>query len=245
VRTRILVVATVGLVGVALVAGGVYVYFFSGLRTSPAQLGLSAKPTAGTSPTPATSSGTPSAGLAGNWIVTSGSLAGYRVKELFVGQSSQHEAVGRTSMVSGGLAVSGDSSGYQVSALTLTVGLADLRSVDQVAGRDVTQRDGVVSRQLDVQQFPTATFTSASALVPAGFGSGQVAVSVTGSLTVHGVTKDVTVKAKAQQIGNRVEIAGSISVNMADFQVSPPLAPFVTVDSAVTIEFDVFLTKAA
>lgn len=227
-----------GLAALALVAGGAYIYFFSGLRTSPAQLGLTATPAATNSPAS-------TAGLAGNWTVTTGSLAGYRIKELFVGQSSKHEAVARTSTVSGGLTVSGDSSGYQVSSLTLTVGLADLHSVDSVAGRDVTQRDGVVSRQLGVQQFPTATFTAVTASVPSTVSSQQVDVTATGKLTIHGVTKDVTVTAKAQQVGDKMEVAGNVSINMADYQVSPPQVGFVTVDSAVTIEFDVFLSKGA
>ena len=46
----------------ALGGGGAYVYFFSGLRTSPTQLGLSS------SPQP--SSSAVSTGLAGNWTVT-------------------------------------------------------------------------------------------------------------------------------------------------------------------------------
>lgn len=236
-RTRVLVAAAAAVVAVALIAGGAYVYFFSGLRTSPTQLGLTATPTATSSPV------TPAAGLAGKWTVASNSVVGYRVKELFVGQSSKHEAVARTSTVSGGLTVSGDSSGYQVSALTLTAGLADLHSVDQVAGRDVSQRDGIVTRQLDVQQFPTATFTAVSATVPGGVVSGPVDVTVAGKLTIHGVTKDVSATAKAQVVGNKIEIAGTISINMNDYQVSPPQFPFTTVDSAVTIEFDVFMTK--
>jgi hypothetical protein len=32
---------------------------------------------------------------------------------------------------------------------------------------------------------------------------------------------------------------------MTDFGVSPPSVPFTTVDSQVTIEFDIFLAKAA
>src|SRR6202040_742165 len=120
--------------------------------------------------------------LTGSWAVASGSVAGYRIKELFVGQASKHEAVARTSMVSGGLTVSGDSSGYQVSALTFTADLTALHSVDSVAGRDVTQRDGVVSRQLEVQQFPSASFTATSASVPGGISSQPVDVSVTGNL---------------------------------------------------------------
>jgi len=116
--------------------------------------------------------------------------------------------------------------------------------VDQVAGRNVSQRDGVVTRQLAVQQFPNATFTSSSASVPGSFSSAQADVSAPGKLTIHGVTKDVTATAKAQMVGDRVEIAGTLTINMTDYGVSPPQAPFVTVDPTATIEFDIFLTKA-
>jgi polyisoprenoid-binding protein YceI len=236
------VVAGAGLAALALLAGGAYIYFFSGLRTAPAELSLTT-PTA--SPTATGSTPTPPAVPTGTWTVATGSLAGYRVKELFAGQSSKHEAVARTSTVSGSLTVSGDSAGYKVSDVSITVGLADLQSKDQVAGRDVSQRDGVVSRQLDVQQFPTATFTVVSASVPAAVTTVPVDVTAAGRLTIHGVTKDVTVNAKAQVAGDKVEIAGSIAINMTDYGVSPPQAPFVTVDTALTIEFDVFMTKAA
>jgi polyisoprenoid-binding protein YceI len=237
-RTRILVIAAAAVAVVAVAGGAAYVYYFSGLRSSPTQLGLSATP-ASTS-TPATT-----ASLKGTWNVASGSVAGYRVKELFAGQASKHDAVARTSTVSGGLTVSGDSTGYQVSALTFTAGLADLHSVDSVAGRDVTQRDGVVSRQLDIQQFPTAEFTVVSGSVPAAAAGEPVDVTVKAGLTIHGVTRDVTVKAKAQLAGDKVEIAGSTSIVMTDYGVSPPQVPFVTVDSSVLIEFDIFLTRSA
>ena len=185
------------------------------------------------------------ASLTGSWTVTTGSLAGYRINELFVGQSSKHQAVARTSTVSGGLTVSGDSTGYQVSSLTFTADLTSLHSVDTVAGRDVTQRDGVVNRQLDVQQFPTATFTATSASVPGGMTNQAVDVSVTGKLTIHGVTRDVTIKAKAQLVGGKAEIAGSTSISMTDYGVSPPQMPFVTVDSTLLLEFDIFLVRSA
>ena len=239
-RRPIEIAGAAGQAAVVLVAAGAYVYYFSGLRSAPAQLGL-ATPSATTTTTPAT----PSTGLTGNWTIASGSIAGYRVKELFAGQASKHEAVARTSTVSGSLTAGGDSTGYQVSALTLTVGLADLHSVDSVAGRNVTQRDGVVFRQMNVQQFPTATFTASSGSVPSAVTNGQVDVTVTGQLTIHGVTKEVTVKAKAQLVGDKAEIAGSTSIDMNDYGVSPPQVGFVTVDSAVLIEFDIFMTKAA
>jgi polyisoprenoid-binding protein YceI len=242
-RKPILLGAAAAGLAVALVAGGAYVYYFSGLRTAPPQLGLS---TPSASAATATATTTPTTGLAGKWTVIPGSVIGYRVKELFVGQTSKHEAVARTSTVSGGLTATGDSStGFQVTAITLIAGLANLHSVDSVAGRDVTQRDGVVSRQIGVRQFPTATFTATSASVPGSVTTGQVDLTVTGKLTIHGVTKDVTVKTKAQMSGDKVEMAGSTSINMGDYGVSPPQVGFVTVDSSVLIEFDLFMTKAA
>jgi polyisoprenoid-binding protein YceI len=237
-RGRVLIAGVGTLAVIALLGGGAYVYFFSGLRTSPAQLGLSATPSATASASPSTS------GLAGSWTVASGSVAGYRVKELFVGETSKHEAVARTSTMSGGLTVGGDAtSGYQITAVTFTAVLTDLHSVDSVAGRNVTQRDSVVSRQMDLQQFPDATFTASSVSVPGPVTGQQLDVTVNGRLTIHGVTKDVTVKGKAQITGGKLEIAGSLATDMTEFGVSPPSVPFVTVDTQVTIEFDLFLVK--
>jgi polyisoprenoid-binding protein YceI len=175
--------------------------------------------------------------------VTTGSLAGYQVQELFAGEASKHLAVARTSSVSGSLTVSGDASGYQVSGITLTADLTTLQSVDQVAGRNLSQRDGVVARQLETQQIPLATFTASTASVPGSVTGSPVDVTLLGRLTIHGVTKDVTATAHAQVAGDKIEIAGMLTINMADYSVSPPRAPFVTVDPTAVIEFHVFLTK--
>jgi polyisoprenoid-binding protein YceI len=176
--------------------------------------------------------------------VTTGSLAGYRVQELFAGESSKHLAVAQTSTVTGGLTVTGNASGYQVSGITLTVDLTTLHSVDQVAGRNVSQRDGVVARQLDTQQIPLATFNAATASVPGTVTSAPADVTLLGKLTIHGVTRDVTVTAHAQVVGDKIEIAGNVTINMADYSVTPPRAPFVTVDPMATIEFHVFLARS-
>jgi polyisoprenoid-binding protein YceI len=73
--------------------------------------------------------------------------------------------------------------------------------------------------------------------------SAQVDITVPGKLTIHGVAKDVTATAKAQVVGDKIEIAGSVAINMTDYGVSPPQVPFTAVDPTVTIEFDLFLTK--
>src|SRR2546430_14484955 len=71
-------------------SAGAYVYFFSGLRTSPPSLAL-ASPSA--SPSNAASAS------AGTWQIASGSVVGYRGKEQVVGQTSSHEAGARTGHV--------------------------------------------------------------------------------------------------------------------------------------------------
>jgi polyisoprenoid-binding protein YceI len=235
VKRNVFLAAAAAAAALALVGVAGYLYFFSNLRSSPPSLALSASPTA--------AAATSLTGLAGTWTVTTGSQVRYRVKELFVGETAKHDAVAQTSSVTGTLTVSGDATGYQVSAITVTADVTSLHSVDTVAGRNVSQRDGIVSRQLDVQQFPTAKFSATTTSVPGTVTTAQVDITVPGKLTIHGVTRDVTVTAKAQVVGDKIEIAGSVAINMGDYGVSPPQVPFTTVDPAATIEFDLFLTK--
>src|SRR5258707_3876346 len=132
-KSRFLIAGAAVIAAIALAGGGAYVYFFSGLRSSPSALGLSASPSAQAS---STASAQATSGLAGSWTVTTGSIAGYRVKELFVGETSKHEAVARTSSVTGTLTVAGDAMGDQLSAITITAPLTGLHNVDTGAGRD-------------------------------------------------------------------------------------------------------------
>ena len=221
--------------------GGVYAYFFSGLRSTPPTLSL-ATPSASTS---ATSSAIASATAGtGTWSIASGSVVGYRVNEQFVGQSSSHQAVARTSDVTGDVVIAQSGTTYEMSSATITVQLANLASVDSGAGYNVTNRDRIVQQSLAVRSFPTATFVAQSVALPAGADGGQaVTVSVPGQLTVHGVTRAVTATVQLRVTKNSAQIAGTIATNMTDFGVSPPTIGFTTVQPAVTIEFSLNLTQ--
>jgi polyisoprenoid-binding protein YceI len=225
---------------VLLAAGGAYAYFFSGLRSSPPALALA-------SPSPSTAATGPTAAAGGGtWQIASGSLVGYRVKEQFVGQGSTHDAVARTSDVTGTVSIAHNGSTYVMTAATVTVQLANLASVDSVAGYNVTNRDRIVQGSLDVRDFPTAVFKAQNVTLPAGAETGQtVTVSVPGQLTVRGVTKDVTASLQLNVSGTTAQIAGSIATNMTDFGVSPPTIGFTTVQPAVTLEFKLNLTQSA
>ena len=236
-------VPTVAVVALALLAvGGAYVYFFSGLRTSPAALALASPSPSGS----ASASPTTAAAGSGTWTVASGSLAGYRVKEQFVGQSSTHEAVARTGEVTGQVVITQSGTTYQMTSATITVQLASVASVDSVAGYNVTNRDRIVKQSLDVSSFPAAVFVAETVTLPAGAASGEaVTLAVPGKLTVHGVTKDVTANLQLRVTGGSAQIAGKIVTNMTDFGVNPPSIGFTTVQPAVTIEVSLNLTRSA
>jgi len=237
----------IGLTAIALivVAGGAgaYAYFFSGLRTAPKPLALSSP--ASSPAAPVASAASAGGGLSGSWTVSQGSQVGYRVNEQFAGQSSTHEAVARTSGVTGGFTVQQDSTGWVASAIRFTAQLNSLQSVDQVLGRDVSQRDFFVSRTLSVQQYPDATFQAQSVTVPATIESGgTVDVTVPGQLTIHGTTRAANATVQLRLTGGQLQAAGSTPVTMTDFGITPPQVAFTTSDSHVTIEFQLVLVKA-
>ena len=108
---RRVLIPVLGAATVAILGGvGAYTYFFSGLRTSPAPLALSSP--APSAPATASASTSTPAVYAGSWQIGSGSTAGYRVKEQFVGQTSSHEAVARTTAVTGQLSIAQSSGTY-------------------------------------------------------------------------------------------------------------------------------------
>jgi polyisoprenoid-binding protein YceI len=245
-RKPLVIGAAVVVAAVLLGLGGAYAYFFSGLRSAPKPLALSpaaASPSA-TASTAASTPASTGAGLAGTWKVGQGSLAGYRVREQFAGQAAAHEAVARTSTVSGSVTVADNGSGLTASGLQFTVSLADLQSVDTVAGLDVANRDRIVSRTLSVSQYPDATFQAQAISLPAGIESGQTAtVSIPGQLTVHGVTKPVTLSVQLRVSGGQVQAAGSTSFAMTDFGVQPPQVPITVVQPQVTVELQLLLVR--
>jgi polyisoprenoid-binding protein YceI len=227
-----------------LAGGGAYVYFFSSLRTAPSALTLPS-PTATVTSTATASPSTPSAGSS-SWTIASGSVAGYRVTEQFAGQSSSHEAVARTSTVTGQVTISESGGTLQLTSARITVGLSSLASVDSVAGFNVTNRDHIVQQALDVESFPTAVFEASSVTIPASAANGgTVTLTVPGQLTVRGVTKSVTATLQLRVSGTAAQVAGKIPTNMTDFGISPPTAPFVTVQPGVTIEVSLKLARSA
>lgn len=237
--TRRLLIPIVAVVALLVLGGGAvsYVYFFSGLRTTPPALAFASPSPSPSAASPAATPSTSSTGFAGVWQVASGSLAGYRVKEQFVGQASTHEAVARTTAVSGQLTIAQSGTSYQLVNGAIKVELSSLASIDSVAGYNVTNRDRIVQRSLQVSQFPNATLQLQSVSIPQDAAGGQtVSFQVPGSLTIHGLTRAVTVNVQLRVSGGVPQVVASIQTDMTDFGVNPPSIGFTTVQSAVTIE---------
>lgn len=178
--------------------------------------------------------------LDGSWKVGAGTgadstTAGYRVKEEFAGGARKVTANGRTSGVTGTLAVAGG----KVTRADLTVDMTTLQSNE--SRRDNTIR----GRGLQTDQFPTATFELTDPIALPTIHDGKVfAAKGTGKLTLHGVTKTVTIDLTAKVTGKSVTVQGAAPILMADYDIEPPsIGGFVSVSDAGSLEFLVSLQQ--
>jgi polyisoprenoid-binding protein YceI len=221
---RIVIAAAVVVLG-----GFVAVYFVFFTPDSPKKLTLSKATTHA-----------PAGELTGAWRVIAGSEAGYRVREKLAQLPAQSDAVGRTTAMTGSLTVEQSGSGLRVQTASFEADLTGLKSDEQ-------RRDNRIRTMgIETDRFPKATFALASpAEVPQNLGTGnQVTVPVTGDLTLHGVTKRVTIPLAVAARGTTFEVVGSYAFPMSDFSITPPsVQPFVSVEPNATLEFRLVLGR--
>jgi len=217
-----------------LLAGAGISYLVLSSHQAPSTFGLSATPSGGSA-----------SSLAGRWKVAGGSEVGYRAREQFINQPAPTEAVARTSKVTGGMRIEVAGSSYLVSSIDFTADVSSLVSQDKYATFQTYQRDFFVrSIYLQTDTYPKAEFQSGRMEVPVDLAPGPATIQVTGKLTVHGVTKPVTAPLQAQLSGAAIEVAGSITVDIRDYGVSPPDISFTRAEPAIVIEYHLVLTRA-
>jgi polyisoprenoid-binding protein YceI len=179
----------IAVVVLAVAGPFVYINFIQGEPEAAFSVDQITTTSGASNPSSNPSSATPLTGIDGTWSIADGSQAGYRIKEILLGQST--EAVGRTDEVTGQLTASGTT----ISAASFSVDMASVSSDDGT-------RDGQFrGRIMNTSKFPTATFTLTS---PIDIGSippdgQQITVKATGDLALHGVTKPVTFDLTAQK----------------------------------------------
>jgi polyisoprenoid-binding protein YceI len=219
------------LVAILAIGAGGYLAYDNVLRgddVAPLSLPSAAPSSLASSGPSATGSGDPAVaqpstasadgGIAGTWTVTTGSEAGYRVREQLANLPAESDAVGRTNNVTGSITLVAAGDGAQLTAGDLTVDTTTITSNE--SRRDNRLR----SEGLQTDQFPTATFKLTQPVdVPAGALAGTATdLTLVGDLTLHGVTKAVQIPAQAQIVNGQIAVTGSISFPLSDFQIQTP-----------------------
>lgn len=159
----------------------------------------------------AAAAGTGNAPADGTWTAGTGSRAGYSVREEFLGAGNT--IAGRTSAVTGKVVLARNavsSASFRVSLTTVT---ANGKTQPQLA------------KILDTTSFPDATVTLTK---PIATGSGLVTnktltFTVTGLLTMHGITRPATFDVSARYTGSLLEAAGTIPVVFSSWDIHAPL----------------------
>jgi polyisoprenoid-binding protein YceI len=164
------------------------------------------------------------------------SFAGYRVQEQLVGVGG-HTAVGRTTKLSG--------------SMTLTGAVADNVQVtaDMTAlTSDQPQRDGQLQGQaIQTDTFPTAMFKT---IKPVDLGTLPadgtiVKVDAEGALTLHGVTRTVTISLQATRQGGVIAVSGSLPIIFSDWSIQRPSSfAVLSVDDHGIMELHLLFTHA-
>lgn len=213
-RILLIVVAVV-----VVVAGGAYGVFALLSGDGPEPVALS-------SAEPQSASGD----LSGTWTIdASDSFVGYRVREKLAFLPAPNDAVGRADAVEGTLRISG----LTVESVDVTADLRDLES-------DRDMRDNRLRELgLETDRFPEARFELTEAIsFDARPSAGQeVERSASGRLTLHGVTREVTVPLQAQWSSDRIEVVGSLEIQFADYDIEQIRLNQVTTEDHGTMEF--------
>ena len=159
--------------------------------------------------------------------------AGFTVRHM--GISNVH---GRFVKTSGSATV--DDSDITKSSVNATM---DVNSID--TGNESRDNDLKSPNYFDAAQFPTITFKSKSVSK-----NGDNKLKVVGDLTIHGVTKEVTLDVDGPSApierggGKRRGLSATTSVNRKDFGVGAK-APAVMVGEDIKIDIDAELTQKA
>ncbi len=212
---RWVIAAIVVIVVLAVAIPFVYIHFIEG--STPAKLALPPSRTSGTG-----GGSTARGSVDGTWHVGPGSVVGYRVQEVLIGQHTT--AVGRSSTVSGSITIAGT----DVTAGTFTVDMASVVS-------DQSQRNASFDgRIMDVAQYPTATLKLTGPIdlgaIPAVGATGTY--DAAGELTMHGVTKAVSFTVSAERTDAGIDVLADIPIQFSNWNIQNPSIGFVTTANA-------------
>jgi len=174
-----------------------------------------------TTAAPTTAAPTATAASALAWTVSDKSKAAVRVREQLAALPLPSDAV---------LVATGAKGSFQVNADgTFATGSQISFEVSSLTS-DQSLRDNFVKQSvLSTRQFPTATFvpTSTAGLTLPLAANGHFTFKLTGKLTIHGVTKDVTFDVDATRAGGDLTATATLNptIKFEDFGMPQPASP--------------------
>ncbi len=211
-----------------------------------AACGGAAAPAASTAPatqgasTPPAAAATASAATAGGWTVTSASKATVTVREQLVGVNLPSDAVLAVAGAAGSFSVNADGSFTSDSKITFDV---------TTLASNESQRDNFIKQStLQTRQFPTATFvpTKATGVTLPLASNADLKFTLTGKLTIHGVTKDVTFDVVGTRAGSQLAATATApTLKFEDFGMTTPSVPLRVVSVTDEIHLVVALVATA
>jgi polyisoprenoid-binding protein YceI len=224
----------VGIPAVAVVAAGLFIYFGILSNDSPEEFSLEGS-------TKNSAAAPPAGELAGTWTI-SGGEAGYRVREKLANLPAQSDAVGRTSAITGQVTISEEAGSYRAKNANFNVDVSKLKSNED-------KRDNRIrTTGLETDRYPQATFAVTKPIdIPGDAVDGKVVnVQADGDMTMHGVTRKVSIPLQVQRSGDQIRIVGNYDFTWDEFgMTAPSVQPFVSVTGNPKLEFDVMLSKQA
>lgn len=203
-----------------------------------------AQTAAATTSTPAPSaSAVTTTATTGTWTVGDTSKATVRVREQLVGVNLPSDAVLVATGATGTFLLKDDGTFSSDSKITfdMTTLASDQRNRDDFVKMDTLQ----------TRQFPKAEFvpTKVSGLTLPMPASGEFTFKLTGQITIHGTTKEVTFDVSAKRSGNELTATTTASPTwkFADFGMSAPSVPFrvVSVVDEIRVVVDLVATVKA
>ena len=200
-----------------------------------------------TAPAPTATAATSATGVTtvatGTWTISDTSKATVRVREQLVGVNLPSDAVLVATGATGTFVLKDDGTFSPDSKITfdLTTLVSDQRDRDNFVKMDTLQ----------TRQFPKAEFvpTKTSGLTLPMPASGEFTFKLTGQITIHGKTKEVTFDVVAKRSGNDLTATatGTPTWKFGDFGMSAPSVPFrvVSVVDEIRVVVDLVATVKA
>ena len=228
-------------IAVPLAGVGFLLAACGGAATPPsASTAATAAVTTATPTSSPSASGATSAATTGTWTVSDTSKTTVRVREQLVGVNLPSDAVLVATGATGTFVLNDDGTFSSDSKITFDV---------TTLASDQRDRDNFVKMDtLQIRQFPKADFvpTKTSGLVLPMPSSGEFTFKLTGQMTIHGKTKEVTFDVSATRNGNALKATATAapSWKFGDFGMSAPSVPFrvVSVVDEIRVVVDLVAT---